>query len=88
MSQVKFEQREDIRVTQNVGNGSNGGPRGRGGNANIRKTGPKPHYPSVSSGSGEKLVERPAATVAMNANAILQPTRVVRVLARGEKLEP
>lgn len=64
-----------------------GGSRGRGGSSVGRKSGPKPHYP-ITAGGGEKLVERPATTVAMNANAILQPTRVVRVLARGEKLEP
>ncbi|TDL23371.1 hypothetical protein BD410DRAFT_787181 [Rickenella mellea] len=38
-------------------------------------------------GRGEKLVERPAATMAMNAS-IMQPNKVVRVLARGEKLDP
>lgn len=38
-------------------------------------------------GGGDKLVERPAATMAMNAS-IMQPNKVVRVLARGEKLEP
>lgn len=44
--------------------------------------------PASTSGVGEKIVERPAATMAMNASSILQPTRVIRVLARGEKLEP
>ena len=33
------------------------------------------------------LVERPAATMAMNAS-MMQPSKVIRVLARGEKLDP
>ena len=37
--------------------------------------------------SGKGLVERPPAVKAMM-DAVSQPTRVVRVLARGEKLEP
>ena len=36
---------------------------------------------------GGTLIERPAATVAMNAT-LLEPAKVIRVLARGEKLEP
>jgi len=54
--------------------------RGRRRNSNTR-----------DSGSGEKgrsLVERPPAVKAMMDAAVAQPTRVVRVLARGEKLEP
>ena len=35
----------------------------------------------------DPLVERPAATMAMNAS-MMQPKKVIRVLARGEKLEP
>lgn len=37
--------------------------------------------------SGKGLVERPPAVKAMM-DVVSQPTRVVRVLARGEKLEP
>ncbi|KLO12088.1 hypothetical protein SCHPADRAFT_921493 [Schizopora paradoxa] len=36
---------------------------------------------------GGTLIERPAATVAMNAT-LMEPAKVIRVLARGEKLEP
>lgn len=36
---------------------------------------------------GGTLVERPAATVALNAT-LMEPAKVIRVLARGEKLEP
>jgi len=36
---------------------------------------------------GGALVERPAATVALNAT-LMEPAKVIRVLARGEKLEP
>lgn len=38
-------------------------------------------------GGGGMLVERPAATMAMNAS-MMQPSKVIRVLARGEKLDP
>jgi hypothetical protein len=37
---------------------------------------------------GRGLVERPQSVVAMHAASLMQPTRVVRVLARGEKLDP
>ena len=37
---------------------------------------------------GRSLVERPQSVVAMHAASLMQPTRVVRVLARGEKLDP
>ena len=37
--------------------------------------------------SGKGLVERPPAVKAMM-DVVSQPSRVVRVLARGEKLEP
>lgn len=37
--------------------------------------------------NGGVMVERPAATMAMNAS-MMQPSKVIRVLARGEKLDP
>lgn len=43
--------------------------------------------PSVRSAPSSGLVERPPAVMAMM-EAVAQPSRVVRVLARGEKLEP
>ena len=43
------------------------------------------HHPAKGNGSG--MVERPPAVKAMM-DVISQPSRVVRVLARGEKLEP
>ncbi|EPS96759.1 hypothetical protein FOMPIDRAFT_1062116 [Fomitopsis schrenkii] len=42
---------------------------------------------SARPGAGTGLVERPPAVMAMM-EAVAQPSRVVRVLARGEKLEP
>ncbi|TFY60212.1 hypothetical protein EVJ58_g5290 [Rhodofomes roseus] len=42
---------------------------------------------TVRPGAGTGLVERPPAVMAMM-EAVAQPSRVVRVLARGEKLEP
>ena len=38
-------------------------------------------------GNAGTLVERPVATIAMNAS-MMQPSKVIRVLARGEKLDP
>jgi len=58
--------------------GFNGGGRGRR-NSYMRGD----RVPSPSAG----LVERPPAVMAMM-EAVAQPTRVVRVLARGEKLDP
>ena len=50
--------------------------------------GPPPISPAVgSSAAGAGLVERPPAVMAMM-EMVSQPSKVVRVLARGEKLDP
>ncbi|KAI0693470.1 hypothetical protein BC835DRAFT_1275941 [Cytidiella melzeri] len=59
------------------GSRGSGGPGGRGGGGGRRNN---PHQQS------KPLVERPPAVMAMM-EAVSQPSRVVRVLARGEKLD-
>ncbi|KAG1795664.1 uncharacterized protein HD556DRAFT_1307354 [Suillus plorans] len=61
--------------------GDDRGKRGRGGRNSHTAQGGLP----VARGTG--LVERPAAVMQMM-EVISQPSKVVRVLARGEKLEP
>lgn len=63
--------------------GAPGGGRGRRVHSRNGSDGVSNARPPSSSG----LVERPPAVMAMM-EAIAQPSRVVRVLARGEKLEP
>jgi hypothetical protein len=68
-------QHEHVSVTEKHTNGIVYGPgRGRG----------RGHHHHLGGGT---LVERPAATMAMNAS-MMQPSKVIRVLARGEKLDP
>ncbi|TFK80911.1 hypothetical protein K466DRAFT_503057 [Polyporus arcularius HHB13444] len=55
------------------------------GRRNSRGTAPGTRPPSMPSGTG--LVERPQAVMTMM-ERVTQPNRVVRVLARGEKLDP
>ncbi|KAI0704394.1 hypothetical protein C8T65DRAFT_709110 [Cerioporus squamosus] len=55
------------------------------GRRNSRGTTPGARPPSMASGTG--LVERPQAVMTMM-EMVTQPNRVVRVLARGEKLDP
>ncbi|KZT66320.1 hypothetical protein DAEQUDRAFT_752191 [Daedalea quercina L-15889] len=62
----------------------------RGGRRNsyLRNNGERGSSPiTVRPGASTGLVERPPAVMAMM-EAVAQPSRVVRVLARGEKLEP
>lgn len=47
-----------------------------------------PQGPLTAGHGGRGLVERPQSVEAMHAALLMQPTRVVRVLARGEKLDP
>jgi len=47
-----------------------------------------PQGPLAAGHGGKGLVERPQSVEAMHAALLMQPTRVVRVLARGEKLDP
>lgn len=62
--------------------GPRGGGAGRGRRNSHRNDGRAP-----TPGTGAGLVERPAAVMAMM-EMVSQPSRVVRVLARGEKLDP
>ncbi|KAH9850447.1 hypothetical protein C2E23DRAFT_930021 [Lenzites betulinus] len=69
-----------------------GGQPGRGrrnsrGGASGVGAGARPPPSSVPAGAGTGLVERPPAVMAMM-EMVAQPSRVVRVLARGEKLDP
>ena len=68
-------------------------PPGRPKSANGRGRGPGPHAGDKGNvygpgrGGGGALVERPAATIAMNAS-MMHLSKPIRVLARGEKLDP
>ncbi|CCM02728.1 uncharacterized protein FIBRA_04835 [Fibroporia radiculosa] len=61
--------------------------RGARRNSYLRSGGERGGAPSGRPGSSGGLVERPPAVMAMM-EAVAQPSRVVRVLARGEKLDP
>lgn len=67
-------------------------PPGRPKSANGRGRGPGPHVGDKGNvygpgRGGGALVERPAATIAMNAS-MMHLSKPIRVLARGEKLDP
>ena len=50
---------------------------------------PNVYGPGFNGGGGDLMVERPAATMAMNASMMQSRfSKPIRVLARGEKLEP
>lgn len=57
-------------------------------NGQAKRSGkPKPRRPGPGEGKGQGLVERSPAVLAMM-EMVSQPSKVVRVLARGEKLDP
>ncbi|KAF8632073.1 hypothetical protein AX17_004931, partial [Amanita inopinata Kibby_2008] len=68
-----------------IGGGIGGGI-GSGGGANAPGVGANAGG-TINSGMGTGLVERPPAVMAMM-EMVSQPSKVVRVLARGEKLDP
>jgi hypothetical protein len=74
----------DIRPTPEVSEESRGDD--RGGAPRRRVSGPEAIVRRMPSAT-QPLVERPPAVKAMM-KAVAEPTRVVRVLARGEKLDP
>ena len=74
---------EDDRLPPRTGGG---GGRGRR-NSHKYDGRPPPGQGQGQQGQGQGLVERPPAVMAMM-EMVSQPSRVVRVLARGEKLDP
>lgn len=78
------EDKERDRERTNQKRGGHGGPQGGLGRGR-RPSGSEPHIHGHGGRTG--LVERPPAVMAMM-EMVAQPSKVVRVLARGEKLDP
>ncbi|EJD00536.1 uncharacterized protein FOMMEDRAFT_136037 [Fomitiporia mediterranea MF3/22] len=80
---------EDWRMSSPPRNNNNASSRPKPGSVRMKGPGPIVEKPNVygPGRGGGALVERPAATMAMNAS-MMQMSKPIRVLARGEKLEP